>query len=137
MNKSNNIFQKFVLITGILNFPIGIGMMIQAISNKNPEILITNAVSGAFILFAGATLIWASKDLKSRIPIVVWNGLVRMAGVLLVLYASTIGNVPKEMLVISAMDFALAIIYVIGSKKITQIPFSKLILGKVKNQLKS
>ncbi|MRT92889.1 hypothetical protein [Ancylomarina sp. 16SWW S1-10-2] len=130
MQKLSNIFRKIVLITGILNFPIGLMMIVPAFINPNPETLITTVVVGAFIMFAGATLVWSSRDLQTRASIVVWNGLVRAIGVLTVIYTTTIGNVPMEQIVITGLDLMLALIYTIGSVKVTGISFGKLLSGK-------
>ena len=130
MKKSNSIFQKIVLITGILNFPIGLMMIVPALLKPNPESLITTVVVGAFIMFAGAALIWSTKDLQTRASIVVWNGLVRGIGVLSVVYTTTIGIVPTEQLVVTGLDFLLFLIYIIGSVKITGISFINLLLAK-------
>ncbi len=131
MKKVTNIFKKFILITSILNFPIGLMMIIQAISSKTGEALITNSVAGAFIIFAGASLIWAIQEVNTRAPIILWNGLVRLFNVFLVSYASTVGDVPQAMIFATGMDLVLAIVFIIGSVKITGIPFSKLVLGKI------
>lgn len=130
MKKSNSIFQKIVLITGILNFPIGLMMIVPALLKPDPESLITTVVVGAFIMFAGTTLIWSTKDLQTRASIVVWNGLVRGIGVLSVVYTTTIGIVPTEQLVVTGLDFILFLIYIIGSVKITGISFINLLLAK-------
>ncbi|MGQ1910737.1 hypothetical protein ACT3CE_13235 [Marinifilum sp. RC60d5] len=130
MKKSNSIFQKIVLITGILNFPIGLMMIVPALLKPNPETLITTVVVGAFMMFAGTTLIWSTKDLQTRASIVVWNGLVRGIGVLSVVYTTTIGIVPTEQLVVTGLDFLLFLIYIIGSVKITGISFINLLLAK-------
>ncbi len=130
MHNISNIFRKIVLITGILNFPIGLMMIVAALMNPNPETLITTVVVGAFIMFAGATLVWSSRDLQTRASIVVWNGLVRAIGVLTVTYTITIGNVPMEQIAITGLDLMLALIYTIGSVKVTGISFGKLLLGK-------
>ncbi|MDX6746189.1 hypothetical protein SHK09_05240 [Polaribacter sp. PL03] len=127
-----NIFKKFVLITSILNFPIGIGMIIQAITTKTGEALITNSIAGAFIIFAGASLIWAVQEVNTRSSIILWNGLVRLFNVFLVTYATTVGEVPQAMIITTGMDLLLAIVFIFGSIKITGIPFSKLVIGKIK-----
>ena len=126
----NKIFKTIVLIAGILNFPIGIMMIVQAISSKTGEALITNSVAGAFIIFAGASLIWAIQEVNTRAPIILWNGFVRLFNVFLVSYATTVGDVPQEMIYTTVMDLVLAIVFIIGSVKVTGIPFSKLVIGK-------
>lgn len=131
MKKSTNIFSKIVLIAGILNFPIGLGTVYQTISTKTGEDLIHGAVVGLFILFAGAALIWSTKNLNTRAPLIVWNGLVRLINVFIVAYAALGGGVTQMTLTITGMDLMLAIIFTIGTVKVTEIPFSKLVLGKV------
>lgn len=123
-------FQKFVFITALFNFPIGIGLIAQALYEPNPDTLTISVALGAFILFAGAALIWASRTLQSRAPIVVWGGLVRFVGFASVLFTATIGTVPTAFIAIGGMDLILAFVYIIGSSKTTGIPFSKLLLGK-------
>ena len=132
MKNTTNIFKKFVLITSILNFPIGIGMILQAIATKTGEALITNSIAGAFIIFAGASLIWAIQEVNTRASIILWNGLVRLFNVFLVTYATTVGEVPQAMIITTGMDLLLAIVFIFGSIKFTGIPFSKLVIGKIK-----
>ena len=129
MNRTSNLFRQIVFIAGILNFPIGLMMIVPALLNPAPETLITTTVVGAFILFAGAALIWASRDLKTRTPIVVWNGLVRGFSVLIVSYTAVIGHVPVEQLVVTGLDLILAIIFTVGSVQITGTPFVKLVFA--------
>ena len=130
MNKPTSIFQKFVFITAIFNFPIGLGMIAQALYTPNPDTLSISVVLGAFIIFAGAALMWASTNLQSRAPLVVWNGLVRIVGFASVLFTASIGTVPLAFIAIGGMDSILALVYIIGSGKAIGIPFSKLIFGK-------
>lgn len=129
--KMENVFRKIVVITGILNFPIGLMMMLPALMSPNPETLVTSVVVGAFLMFAGAALVWASKDIEHRASIIVWNGIVRLIGVTTVSYLGSMATIPTEQIVISAMDFALFLIYSIGCVKITGKSFVTLLLGKI------
>ena len=130
MSKTTSLFQKLVFSTAIFNFPIGIGMIAQALYAPNPDTLTISVVLGAFIIFAGAALMWASQDLQNRAPLVVWNGFVRMVGFASVLITASIGTVPTAFIAIGGMDLILALVYIIGSSKVTGIPFGKLLLGK-------
>ena len=125
-----NIFQKIVLISGILNFPIALGLMIPALINPNPETLITTVVLGAFMMFAGASLIWAYNDINQRASLVVWNGIVRLIGVCTVIYTASISTVGMDQMLITTMDFLLFLIFTIGSVKFTGKSFVSLLLGK-------
>jgi len=119
-----------VFITGLLNIPIGLGMAAQGIMSGNPELLPVQTVLGAFIIFGGAALMWASRDLQTRAPLVVWNALVRSVGFASGLYLFTTGNIPMSYVAIATMDLVLAFIYIIGITKYTGIPLGKLLLGK-------
>ena len=131
MSKIKKLFQQLVFFTGLLNFPIGLGMIIVGLYTQNPDTITITIVLGAFIINAGAMLMWASKNLQTRAPLVVWNGLVRSIGFIGVAYTVIIGISPMLFVIIGGMDFMLAFIYIIGSSKYTGIPISKLLLGKV------
>ena len=98
---------------------------------QNQDTITITIVLGAFILNAGAMLMWASQNLQTRAPLVVWNGLVRSIGFVGVAYTEIIGISPMLFVIIGSMDFMLAFIYIIGSGKYTGIPISNLLLGKV------
>ncbi|MAU14520.1 MAG: hypothetical protein CMH46_03160 [Muricauda sp.] len=130
MKRSTYLFKKLVFITGAFNFPIGIGLIAQSLITVNPETLIIQTVLGTFLLFAGASLVWASRDIQTRAPIIVWNALVRAVGFGSVLLTYSIGEIPTTFIPIAAMDLVLAFVYIIGSVKATEIAFSKLMIGK-------
>jgi len=129
-NKFASLFQKIVFITGLFNFPIGIGVITQAFMSQNSELLPVQATLGTFIIFTGAVLMWASQNLQLRAPVIVWNAFVRFTAFIVILYTSTIGAVPAAFIAIAGMDVIVALVYIIGSTKSTGIPFSKLLLGK-------
>ena len=131
MSKIKTLFQKLVFFTGLLNVPIGLGLIAQGAYAQNPDTITITIVLGAFILNAGAMLMWASQNLQTRAPLVVWNGLVRSIGFIGVAYTVIIGISPMLFVIIGSMDFMLAFIYIIGSGIYTGIPISKLLLGKV------
>ena len=136
MSKTTSIFQKLVFIVGVFNFPIGIGLIAQALMASNPEVMPIQIAAGAFIFFAGPALMWASRNLQTRAPIVTWNGMVRLCGFLGALYTYTIGGLPTALLAIAASDLILGFIFVIGSSKDTGIPVGKLLLGKSETDIK-
>lgn len=130
MNKTTFLFQKLVFIAGVFNFPIGIGLIVHALLTSNPEKLPIQVPFGAFIFFLGPALMWASKNLQTRAPIVTWNGMVRLCGFLGALYTFAIGGLPTVLLAIAASDLILGLIFIIGSSRHTGISIGKLILGR-------
>ncbi|WP_166422174.1 hypothetical protein [Paraglaciecola sp. 20A4] len=81
-------------------------------------------------MFMGAALLWAISDLKARAPIIVWNGLVRMVGFITVAYAVSLGLAPMIFVIISVMDLITALVYIIGSMRVSELPFKSVFLGK-------
>jgi hypothetical protein len=125
-------FKKFVLITGLLNLPIGVGVIVPVLIDPNPTTFIPTVCLAAFLWFTGAALVWAAQDLNSRAPLVVWGGLVRLTAVASVAYALTIGTVPDAQVMISGMDLIVALVYILGITKYAGIPFTSLLIGKTR-----
>lgn len=123
-------FKKFVQITALFNFPIALGMMISALITPQADTLIITVVLGISFMFMGAALLWAISDIKTRAPIIVWNGLVRMVGFITVAYAVSLGLAPMVFVIISVMDLITALVYIIGSMRVSELPFKSVFLGK-------
>ena len=90
---------KFVFWTGASDFLVGGLTIYGAISilineNENPEQFIPLMVLGMFLAMAAACLMWASRDLVRRYPIIFWQGLVRLtaAGSILLALVSGIAE---------------------------------------------
>jgi len=123
-------FKKFVQITALFNFPIALGMIISALIAPQADTLIITVVLGISFMFMGAALLWAISDIKARAPIIVWNGLVRMVGFITVAYAVALGLAPMVFVIISVMDLITAFVYIIGSMRVSELPFKSVFLGK-------
>ncbi|WP_286292185.1 hypothetical protein [Vibrio apostichopi] len=127
-------FKSFVKLTAWFNFLIGLGMMIPELVNPNPNTLVIAVTLGAFLIFTGVALLWSTADFKTRSSIIVWGGLVRCVGFLVVAYAGVLGVAPLTFVVIGVMDLIVAAIYFIGSVKASGLPFKRLLLGGSPNQ---
>lgn len=123
-------FKKFVQVTALFNFPIAIGIMIPVLLSPKPDTLITTVVLAAFLMATGAALLWAAHDVKNRAPIIVWNGLVRCVGFVVVAYAASLDMSPKVFVVIGGMDLITATLYVAGSIKYSGQTFKTLFWGR-------
>ncbi|MEZ4288943.1 MAG: hypothetical protein R3A47_12590 [Polyangiales bacterium] len=123
-------FRKFVFITGALDVLIGIGPMVGAISAPAQGTFVSLMTLGAFLMFAGAVLMWATRKLPERAPVVFWQGLVRLTAVFSILYA-----VPNRLSYtweygVAAFDGVVALTYVIGSMRVTGASFFALLFGR-------
>lgn len=85
--------RKFVYVTGALDYLVGIATAAPVFINGDPEQVPSLLSLGAFLCFAAAVLMWASKDLATRGCVVVWQGLVRLVAVLSTIAALQMGIV--------------------------------------------
>jgi hypothetical protein len=111
--------QKFVYITGALDFLIGAGTWGQALSDPQPGHFVAYMCLGAFLMMAAACLMWASKDMESRAPVIFWQGLVRLTAVCSVLYAVPAGLSQPWEYALVVFDGAIGLTYVIGMARVT------------------
>ncbi len=122
--------RKFVLITGFLDIPIGLATWAAAIAEPHDTHFGALMTVGAFLIFAGAALMWASQDLRVRAPIVLWQGLVRLVAVASILYMVPAGIAESWQYAIVAFDGIIALVYIAGTIRHTDASFSQLVMGK-------
>lgn len=123
-------FRKFVWITGFLDILIGLGVWIPPLTTPTEGTFVAFMTLGAFLMFAGAALMWASKDIGVRAPVIFWQGLVRLTAVTSVLYAVPKGLATEYEYGVAAFDGVIALTYVFGTMKATGASAFKLFLGK-------
>lgn len=123
-------FQKFVLITGALDVPIGLATIAAAVFQPHDEHFAALTTAGAFLIFAGAALVWAASDLDNRAPIVFWQGFVRLTAVASILYMVPAGLAESWQYGVVAFDGTIGLVYILGSMQSTGAGFFGLMLGK-------
>ena len=115
--------QKFVLWTGALDFVVGIATYYGAITNSPPGAFMGLMTLGSFLMMAAACLMWASKDIATRAPVIFWQGLVRITAVSAGIYAYTHGLTSAEERLfvpfVVPFDGLVGLTYVIGTVKAT------------------
>ena len=121
---------KFVYVTGALDFLIGAGVWAQALGDPQPGHFVAYVTLGSFLMMAAALLMWASRDMPSRAPVVFWQGLVRISAVCSVLYGVPAGLAQPWDYAIAAFDSVVGLIYVIGVARFTGYSVSELLLCK-------
>jgi hypothetical protein len=124
------LLQKFVLITGFLDIPIGLATWAAALLEPHDAHFGALMTCGAFLMFAGAALIWASRDMRVRAPIIFWQGFVRLTAVASILYMVPAGIAERWQYGIVAFDGAIALVYIIGMMRHTGATFFQLMTGK-------
>jgi hypothetical protein len=124
------VLQKFVLITGFLDIPIGLATWAAAVLEPHDAHFGALIACGAFLVFAGAALMWASRDMRVRAPIIFWQAFVRLAAVASILYMVPAGIAEPWQYAVVAFDATIAIVYIIGMVKHTGASFADLMVGK-------
>ena len=127
--------RKFVFWTGASDFLVGGLTIYGAISilineNENPEQFIPLMVLGMFLAMAAACLMWASRDLVRRYPIIFWQGLVRLTAAGSILLALASGIAEQSLYFLVAFDGIIGATYVVGSMKVTKLSFFACVLCK-------
>ena len=122
--------QKFVYITGALDFLIGAGTWGRALSDPQPGHFVVYMTLGTFLMMAAACLMWASKDMVQRAPVIFWQGLVRLTAVCSVLYAVPAGLSEPWEYALVAFDGTVGLSYVIGMGRVTGCSFFELLQCK-------
>ena len=123
-------FRKFVLITGFLDIPIGLATWAAAIAEPHDIHFGALMTSGAFLIFAGAALMWASQDLSVRAPIVFWQAFVRLTAVASILYMVPGGIAESWQYGIVAFDGIIALVYIVGTVQHTGTSPARLAVGR-------
>jgi hypothetical protein len=111
--------QKFVYWTGMLDFLVGAGTWAGALMDPQPGQFVALMTLGTFLMMAAACLMWASKDMLNRSPVIFWQGLVRLTAVSAVLYAVPNGLSQSWEYSLVAFDGVIGLTYVIGMMKVT------------------
>ena len=122
--------RKFVLITGFLDIPIGLATWAAAILEPQDVHFGALMTCGAFLIFAGAALMWSAQDMKARAPIIFWQGFVRLTAVASILYMIPKGIAEPWQYGICAFDGTIALVYIVGMMKHTGASFFQLMTGK-------
>jgi hypothetical protein len=129
------VLQKFVLWTGASDFLVGTGTIAGAVSVSAAEVAVTGQfvplmTLGMFLMMAAACLMWASRDMVNRAPVIFWQGLVRLTAVISVIYA-----VPNQLseqweYALILIDGPIGLVYVLGMQRVTGRSFFECLLCK-------
>ena len=129
-DQETRVFRKFVLITGGLDIPIGLATIAAALLEPRDAHFGALMTCGAFLVFAGAALLWSAADLKVRAPIVFWQAFVRLTAVGSILYMVPAGLAESWQYGVVAFDGVIALVYIVGSLQYTGAGFFGLLMGK-------
>ncbi len=111
--------RKFVYVTGMFDYLVGAATWAGALYDPQPQQFVALMTLGTFLMMAAALLVWASKDLVARAPVVFWQGLVRLTAASSIVYAVPAGlSQPWEYSLV-VFDGVIALTYLIGMPRVT------------------
>ncbi|MDG2333774.1 MAG: hypothetical protein P8Q97_06055 [Myxococcota bacterium] len=111
--------RKFVYLTGGLDFLVGAATWAGALANPQPGQFVALMTLGTFLMMAAACLIWASRNMIERAPVIFWQGLVRLTAACSVLYAVPAGLSESWEYALVAFDGPVALVYLVGIMRLT------------------
>jgi len=115
--------QKFVYWTGALDFVVGAATWGGALYDPQAGQFVALMTLGMFLMMAAACLMWASRDMAGRYPVIFWQGLVRLTAVSAVIYAVPNGLSQQWEYSLVAFDGTIGLVYIFGSMKVTGLSF--------------
>ena len=114
---------KFVYWTGALDILVALAAWGGAIADPQPGAFVAVMTLGMFLMMAAACLMWASKDISNRYPVIFWQGMVRLAAATSVIYAVPAGLSQSWEYSLVVFDGTIGLVYIIGSIKVTGLGF--------------
>jgi hypothetical protein len=122
--------QKFVYWSGFLDFLVGAGVWAGALMDPQPAQFVPLMTLGMFLMMAAACLMWASKNMAYRAPVIFWQGLVRLVAVSSILYAVPNGLAQPVEYAVVLFDGVIGLTYVIGMMRVTGLSLPGLLMCK-------
>ena len=135
--------KKFVYVTGALDYLVGIATAAPVFLTGDPQQVPSLLTLGAFLCFAAASLMWASKDLATRGCVVVWQALVRLTAVLstlaaiqlgivesmVALYGADAAGITAGLVGVCVFDGVISMVYLIGTSRMEGHSLPRLLRG--------
>ncbi|MGB5809102.1 MAG: hypothetical protein WBG86_01155 [Polyangiales bacterium] len=123
-------FRRFVWITGFLDILIGLAVWSQPLLMPQAGTFVSLMTLGSFLMFAGAALMWASKDIAVCAPVIFWQGLVRLTAVCSILYGVPNGLATPYEYGVAAFDGIISLTYIFGTMRFTGVSAPRLLMGR-------
>lgn len=124
-------FEKFVVVTALLNFLFAPMVIVQAVQTPDPANFVFSFTIAGFFLMAASLLIWASRDLTARAPVLFWSAVSRLIAITTVVYAVPVGLADPSQYAFVVFDGFIAVVYILGALRVTGRSFLDLLLWRV------
>jgi hypothetical protein len=113
--------KNFVYWSGVYNIFLGAGFIIPAVPQslgiQTPGSIFWLWLPAVFVIYLGLLLMLCSRNLKTRAPIVYWEGILRVMAFLLCAWFGFFGELGLMLGLIGIADLLIGIVYFIGLPK--------------------
>jgi hypothetical protein len=113
--------KKFVFWTGVYDILLAVGFLIPPVSEMiglaAPDSRFYVWLPGILIAYLGIMLILASRDLDGRASLVFWEGILRLAGFVVVARYGFFGEFGALLGFVGVIDLVVGLVYIIGLPK--------------------
>lgn len=126
--------QTFVFWTGVYNIVLGISFLIPGFAAllglQEPESIFWLWLPATFVIYLGIMLIFCSRRLTTRAPLVFWEGILRLAAFALLAWFGFFTDLGIIAVLIGVIDLLIGLGYIIGLPKSLGIPAKSLLLDQ-------
>ena len=123
--------KKFVIVTALLNFLFAPMLIVQAIQTQDPGNFVFSFTLCGFFIMVASLLIWATRDLPTRAPVLFWSAISRFVAITSVVYAVPNGLAEPSQYAFVGFDGTVAVIYIIGAMRVTGQSFFNFLLWRI------
>lgn len=124
-------FKKFIIVTALLNFLFAPMVIVQAVQTPNAASFTFSFALAAFFIMAASLLVWSTRDLANRAPVIFWSAFTRWVAIASVVYAIPNGLADVSQYAFVVFDGIVATIYIIGAMRVTGKSFFDFLLWRV------
>lgn len=123
--------KKFVIGTALLNFLFAPMVIAQAVQAQDPGNFVFSITLAGFFIMIASLLVWATRDLVERAPILFWSAISRLVAITTVVYAVPNGLADSSQYAFVVFDGFVAVVYILGAIRITGRSFLDFLLWRV------
>ena len=91
----------------------------QAIQAQDPASFVFSFTIAGFFMMAASLLIWATRDLTARAPVLFWSAVSRLIAITSVVYAVPNGLAAPSQYNFVVFDGFVAVVYILGTLRLT------------------
>jgi len=110
--------RKFIFWTGIYDIvmagTISCPWVVKMLGVPLPESYFWLWFAAALVIYLGVVLVISSRNIKTRAPVIYWEGILRLVGFVLMAGFGILGGLGIAVTVLGVVDLIIGLVYLIG-----------------------